>query len=100
MKEDSERLDRLEEHFKLYKLDLNDIKDSVHEIRILLGGSALNGHKGFVNLMELNGEKIEAMEHELAKMKNDFETAKFWGKGATGVAFVTLGLTIKKLLSL
>ena len=50
--------------------------------------------------MELNEEKIEAMEVELAKIKHDFETAKFWGRGATGVAFVTLGLIIKKILSL
>jgi hypothetical protein len=100
MSEDSERLDRLEHHFKIYKEDLCDIKDSVKEIKILLGGSALNGHKGFVHLMELNEEKIDAMEVELTKMKNDFETAKFWGRGATGVAFVTLGLIVKKILSL
>jgi hypothetical protein len=77
-----------------------DIKDSVKEIKILLGGSALNGNKGFVRLMELNEEKIDNMEVELTKLKNDFETAKFWGRGATGVAFVTLGLIIKKVLSL
>ena len=100
MSEDSERLDRLEQHFSLYKQDMADIKDSVKEIKILLGGSALNGNKGFVRLMELNEEKIEAMEVELAKIKHDFETAKFWGRGATGVAFVTLGLVIKKILSL
>jgi hypothetical protein len=100
MSEDSERLDRLEQHFSLYKQDMADIKDSVKEIKILLGGSALNGNKGFVRLMELNEEKIDNMEVELAKLKNDFETAKFWGRGATGVAFVTLGLVIKKILSL
>jgi hypothetical protein len=100
MSEDSERLDRLEHHFRLYKQDMADIKDSVKEIKILLGGSALNGNKGFVRLMELNEEKIDNMEVEIAKIKNDFETAKFWGRGATGVAFVTLGLIIKKILSL
>ena len=100
MSEDSERLDRLEHHFRIYKEDLSDIKDSVKEIKILLGGSALNGNKGFVHLMELNKEKIEAMEDELSQIKNDFETAKYWGKGITGVGFVTLGLIIKKILSL
>ena len=48
MSEDSERLDRLEHHFRLYKQDMADIKDSVKEIKILLGGSALNGNKGVV----------------------------------------------------
>jgi hypothetical protein len=100
MSEDSERLDRLEQHFRLYKKDLGDIKDSVTEIKILLGGSALNGHKGFVYLMELNDKKIETMEDELAKIKNDLETAKYWGRGITGVAFVVLGLIVKKILSL
>jgi len=100
MSEDSERLDRLEHHFRIYKQDLSDIKDSVKEIKILLGGSALNGNKGFVHLMELNDEKIEILEKELTQIKSDFETAKYWGKGVTGVAFVTLGLIIKKILSL
>ncbi len=99
MSEDSERLDRLEHHIRLYKQDVEDIKDSVKEIKMLLGGSALNGNKGFVYLMNLNEKKIEAIELELNKIKNDFETAKFWGRGATGVAFVTLGLIIKKILS-
>ena len=34
MSEDSERLDRLEHHFRLYKQDMLDIKDSVKEIKI------------------------------------------------------------------
>ena len=100
MSEDSERLDRLEHHFRLNKQDVADIKDSVKEIKILLGGSALNGNKGFVKLMELNEEKKDAIEVELTKIKNEFEIAKFWGRGATGVVFVTLGLIIKKILSL
>ena len=99
-REDSERLDRLEQHFKVYKQDVADIKDSVKEIRILLGGSALNNNKGFIRLMELNEDKVRHLENELHDLRNDMENAKFWGKGFTGVAFITLGLIIKKIFSL
>lgn len=100
MSEDSERLDRLEHHFKVYKQDVEDIKNSVKEIRILLGGSALNNHKGFIRLMELNEDKVRQLEGDLHDMRNDIENAKFWGKGFTGIAFVTIGLILKKILSL
>jgi len=49
-REITERLDRLENHFKVYKTDMVDVKDSLKEVRILLGGSALNGNKGFIKL--------------------------------------------------
>lgn len=100
MSEDSERLDRLEQHFKVYKKDVADIKDKVNEIRILLGGSALNGNKGFVRLMELNEDKIKTLENELINVKNDVDSAKFWGKGLAGVLFVTVGIALKKLFHL
>jgi len=100
MSEENERLDRLEQHIKIYGQGLLDLKDWVKEIKILLGGSALNGNKGFVHLMELNDEKVEALEKELIQIKNDFDTAKFWSRGAAGVIFVSLGLIVKKVLSL
>jgi hypothetical protein len=100
MSEDSQRLDRLEEHFKFYKRDVSEIKDSVKEIKILLGGSALNGNKGFVRLMELNEDKIRFLETELMNVKNDIDGAKFWGKGLAGVIFVTIGIAFKKLFNL
>lgn len=100
MSEVTERLDRLENHFKVYKTDMQDVKDGMKEIKILLGGTELNGRKGFVKVMELVEEKVDKLERDTDIIKKDLESIKFWGRGATGVAFVTIGLMIKKLFSL
>ena len=97
---DSQRLDRLENHFKVYKSDVGDIKDELKEVRILLGGSALNGNKGFIRLIETVEEKVDRLDKELQDTRHDIKNAKFWGRGATGVAFVIIGLMAKKLLNL
>jgi hypothetical protein len=89
-KELSERLDRLENHFKLYKSDMNDFKDSLKEVRILLGGSALNGNKGFIKLMETIEEKVDANQIQLKDMQKDIDSVKFWGRGASGLLFASI----------
>lgn len=100
MSEVTERLDRLENHFKVYKTDMQDVKDGLKEVRILLGGTELNGRKGFVKVMELVEEKVDKLEKDNEAIKKDLESIKFWGRGASGVAFVTIGLMLKKLFSL
>lgn len=100
MSEVTERLDRLENHFKVYKTDMQDVKDGLKEVRILLGGTELNGRKGFVKVMELVEEKVDKLEKDNEAIKKDLDSIKFWGRGASGVAFVTIGLMLKKLFSL
>lgn len=100
MSEVTERLDRLENHFKVYKTDMVDVKDSLKEVKILLGGSQLNGHKGFIKLMEAVEEKVDKLEKDNESIKKDLDNIKFWGRGASGVAFVTIGLVLKKIFSL
>lgn len=100
MSEVTERLDRLENHFKVYKTDMQDVKDGLKEVRILLGGTELNGRKGFVKVMELVEEKVDKLEKDNELIKNDLESIKFWGRGASGVAFVTIGLMLKKIFAL
>ena len=82
-----QRLDRLEHHFSVYKTDMTDVKDSLKEVRILLGGSSLNNNKGFIMLMESVERKVEAMELELNDIKKDVDNVKFWGRGAAGLLF-------------
>lgn len=100
MSEDSERLDRLENHFKVYKNDMKDVKDELKEVRILLGGTELNGRKGFVRVMELVEDKVDRLEMQLQLMENDMDNVKFWGKGIAGVIFITIGIAFKKLFNL
>jgi hypothetical protein len=100
MSEVTERLDRLENHFKVYKTDMQDVKDGLKEVRILLGGTELNGRKGFVKVMELVEGKVDKLEKDNELIKKDLDSIKFWGRGASGVAFVTIGLMLKKIFSL
>lgn len=91
---------RLRSHFETYKTDVIDIKDSLKEVKILLGGSALNGNKGFIKLMEAVEEKVDFLEKQNEKTQKDLEGIKFWGRGSAGVLFVTVGILIKKALNL
>jgi len=86
----TERLDRLENHFKVYKTDMLDVKDSLKEVRVLLGGSSLNGNKGFIKLIETVEEKVDTIEGQVTKMQKDIDSVKFWGKGATGLLFASI----------
>lgn len=97
-KEALERLERLENHFKVYKNDVLDIKISLNEVRALLGGSELNGKKGFIYLMETIEKKVEILERENENHKSDIEQGKFWGRGLAGVIFVSIGLIIKRII--
>ena len=86
----TERLDRLENHFKVYKSDMQDVKLGLQQIRDLLGGTALNGNKGFVNLMERVESKVDKMELEIASHSKDIDSIKFWGRGASGLMFACI----------
>jgi hypothetical protein len=69
---------------------MNDFKDSLKEVRILLGGSALNGNKGFIKLMETIEEKVDANQIQLKDMQKDIDSVKFWGRGASGLLFASV----------
>lgn len=93
----TERLDRLENHFKVYKTDMVDVKDSLKEVRMLLGGSQLNGNKGFIRLMETVEGKVDTIEEQVTKMQKDIDSVKFWGRGLAGVLFATMIVVINYL---
>lgn len=84
------RLDKLENHFSVYKKDMSDVKDSLKEVRILLGGSPLNNNRGFIMLMEHVEKKVDMLELDLKDIKKDMENVKFWGRGAAGFLFAAL----------
>ena len=89
------KIDRIENHFKIYKQDNQDLKVSLKEVRDLLGGSSLNGNKGFIHLMERIEEKSDAMETRIQLMQKDIDNVKFWGRGASGLMFATILIIIK-----
>ena len=85
-----ERLDHLENHFRIYKNDMQDVKDGIKEMKLLLGGSSLNGNKGFIHLMEKVEGKVDTIEMQVKDMQKDLESVKFWGRGAAGILFSTI----------
>jgi chaperonin cofactor prefoldin len=89
-KEILEKINRLDNHFKVYKQDMQDVKDSLKEVRSLLGGSTLNGNKGFIHLMETVEEKADTMQTKIELMQKDIDSIKFWGRGASGLLFASI----------
>lgn len=89
-----ERIDRLENHFKVYKTDMVDVKDSLKEVRLLLGGSSLNNNKGFIMLMESVEKKVDTLEIDIKKLEKDMESTKFWGRSAAGFLFAFILILI------
>jgi hypothetical protein len=89
-KEILHKIDSLDSHFKVYKQDMQDVKDSLKEVRSLLGGSTLNGNKGFIYLMEAVEEKANTMQTKIELMQKDIDSIKFWGRGASGLLFASI----------
>jgi chaperonin cofactor prefoldin len=89
-KEILHKIDSLDSHFKVYKQDMQDVKDSLKEVRSLLGGSTLNGNKGFIHLMETVEEKADTMQTKIELMQKDIDSIKFWGRGASGLLFASI----------
>jgi len=95
-----EKMDRYEAHRVELKKDVKAVSDRQSEMVTLFAGSDLNGKKGVLSLIDQIDARTRILEKENQDMKNDIEVAKFWGKGIVGVTFVTIGLMLKKLLSL
>lgn len=92
--------DRRDGHIGEIKKDVKAIADMQKEILIVLGGSPLNKNKGALDLLtDLKG-KIENIELSVERNTSELGQVKFWGRGASGVAFVSLGLMMKKLFNL
>lgn len=91
---------RLRNHFEVYKTDVADVKDSLKEIRILLGGTSLNDKKGFISLIEKLEQKSDEFERKIEKHENSLSQLKFWTLRGVGVIFITIGLVIKKTFNL
>lgn len=88
---------RLRNHFEVYKIDLSDVKDTLKEIKMLLGGSALNGNKGFIKLMDAVDEKVDIIERQVDKIQKDIDNAKFWGRGASALLFAFILVIINAI---
>jgi archaellum component FlaC len=91
---------RREDHIKELQKDVQLLTTNVSNLTTAIVGSSLNNNKGLVKLIEQIEIKVEKIKEENAMNKKDLDTAKFWGRGAAGVLFVSMGLLIKKIFQL
>ena len=84
---ESEKIDRLENHFKVYKSDLNDVMDGVKNIEQSLIGSPLNGHKGIVHLLDSIDKRVKELEDKQILADDILEKFKWFQRGLIGIIF-------------
>ena len=83
-----EKIDRLENHFKIYKTDNEDLKKTVKNIENALVGSNLNGNKGIVNLLDEVDKRLNEMEKRQIVFEEVFSGFK-WSVGTIATGIVT-----------
>jgi hypothetical protein len=81
-----EKIDRLQDHFRVYKDDMQDVKALLKKVEICLVGSDINGHKGLVKLIDTIDDRVNEMEKQHILLKDALETYKW------SIRAVTLGV--------
>lgn len=76
-----EKVDLLENHFKVYKTDLTDVKEVTKDIRNLLTGTELNGKKGVIHLLETLENKVDKLEEKQLLIDENMQNVKYVAKG-------------------
>ena len=76
-----EKVDRLENHFKVYKTDLTDVREVTKDIRNLLTGTELNGKKGVIHLLETLENKVDKLEEKQLLIDENMQNVKYVAKG-------------------
>jgi hypothetical protein len=84
-----EKIDRLQDHFKVYKDDMQDVKDLLKKVEICLVGSDINNHKGLVHLMDAIDSRVDTMEKHHILLKDALDTYK-WSARAIVLGIVGL----------
>ena len=90
-KEESERLDRIEQHLRSLKLNDEKQGDLLIDIKNTLIGSHLNGNKGLVNLVGELDLRLKEVEKKQALADEKLSTIK-WTSRTIGGAIVAFFL--------
>ena len=90
-KEESERLDRIEQHLRSLKLNDEKQGDLLIDIKNTLIGSHLNGNKGLVNLVSELDIRLKTVEQKQALSDEKLSTIK-WTSRTIGGAIVAFFL--------
>jgi len=93
---ENEKIDRLENHFKVYKTDMIDVRNSVNNIENALIGSSLNGNKGMVHLLDDIKERVKDLEEKQILADELASNIKWFQRGLIGILFAYLTYLITK----
>lgn len=85
---------RMEQHQTELKKDIASLRDGMKEITMLLGGSALNGNKGFIKLMEVVETKVDVIEKSIDSHEKDINQVTWVGRIVAGA---TIGMILKEI---
>lgn len=76
-----EKVDRLENHFKVYKTDMGDVKETLKDIRTSMLGTELNGNQGFITLLAEIKKEVQAMKDKQILLEDNMNNVKFVSRG-------------------
>lgn len=76
-----EKVDRLEHHFRVYKEDMTDVKDSIKDLKTAIIGNNINGNRGFLHLINEIDTKVQNLSDENLLLKEDMKTVKWVTRG-------------------
>jgi len=82
-----EKIDRLENHFRVYKADMVDVKEILKDVKVSLIGSNLNGNKGMVHLLDEIDIRVQKLENKQILDNDKLETLKWFQRGLIGIIF-------------
>jgi len=88
---------RREDHYKKLSTSLNDLNESQKQLLILLGGTALNGNKGFISLLNEIEKRVDSIEKKTDTHERDLSQVVWWGRLIT---IPIIGLLIKEIFNL
>lgn len=91
-----EKIDRLENHFKVYKSDVLDISHTVKNIEVALLGSNYNDKKGIVYLLDSLDKRVQTLEDKQILADDRIDTLKWFQRGVIGVIFAYITWLITK----
>lgn len=91
-----EKIDRLENHFQVYKDDMVDVKGSMKNIESALVGSNFNGNKGMVHLLDAIDKRVETLESKQALSDDFMNNLKWFQRGLIGIVFAYLTWLLTK----
>jgi hypothetical protein len=88
---------RRDDHYKKISTSISDLNENQKQLLLLLGGTALNGNKGFISLLNDVEKRVDAIEKKTDAHERDLSQVVWWGRL---ISIPILGLLIKEIFNI